>query len=439
MVAPLRAGKTVKGAMAVWRTGGKPFADTDLEFLEGLSLQAAVAIENARLFAESQQRAAELATINTVSQQLAGKLELGNLIELVGEQIRTVFKADIAYVALYDRQTGMTEFPYQYGDKFVPQESGEGLTGKIIQSGKALIINKEADFVGTRIGRRARSYLGVPIMVGGTSQGAISVQSTQTEGVYDSDHERLLSTIAANVGVALQNAGCSRRPGTRSISRPRPARCCRTASTPIPLRVRQDSRQLPASVRERVLAVMLQGEDGVCFRPRGAARPSAPPRDVGSMPIEGSPDRRSANGAGAHHRSRRHVARSPGRAQAGSDPGPLHGDLQSDGLGRARHRRDLHPAAAAQAIQRQEGHAAQDLRRPSGDRHPERAAVQAGAGSTRRGRGGQRSQELVPRHHEPRDPQPMNAVIGTATCCSTGSTPSSTTTSPPSANRAMRC
>ena len=34
----------------------------------------------------------------------------------------------------------------------------------------------------------------------------ISVQSTHTEGVYDADDERLLSTIAANVGVALQNA-----------------------------------------------------------------------------------------------------------------------------------------------------------------------------------------------------------------------------------------
>ena len=33
----------------------------------------------------------------------------------------------------------------------------------------------------------------------------ISVQSTQTEGAYDADDERLLSTIAANVGVALQN------------------------------------------------------------------------------------------------------------------------------------------------------------------------------------------------------------------------------------------
>jgi GAF domain-containing protein/CheY-like chemotaxis protein len=211
MVAPLLAGKTVKGVMAVWRNGGTLFGDSDLEFLVGLSLQATVAIENARLFAESQRRAAELATVNTVSQQLAGKLDLANLLELVGEQIRTVFKADIAYVALYDRQTRMIEFPYQYGDKLAPQKEGEGLTGRIIQSGKPLIINREMDRrsheLGTAIiGKQALSYLGVPILVGGVCQGVVSVQSTQTEGLYDADDERLLSTIAANVGVALQSA-----------------------------------------------------------------------------------------------------------------------------------------------------------------------------------------------------------------------------------------
>jgi GAF domain-containing protein len=120
MVAPLLAGQTIKGVMVVWRTGGEPFGDTDLEFLVGLSLQATVAIENARLFAESQQRAAELATVNTVSQQLAGKLDLANLLELVGEQIRTVFRADIAYVALLDRRTGIIDFPYQHGDRLTP-------------------------------------------------------------------------------------------------------------------------------------------------------------------------------------------------------------------------------------------------------------------------------------------------------------------------------
>jgi GAF domain-containing protein/CheY-like chemotaxis protein len=211
MVAPLLAGQKVKGAMAVWRTGGEPFAQSELDFLVGLSLQATVAMENARLFAEARQRAAELATVNTVSQQLAGKLDLANLIELVGEQVRTVFKADIAYVALYDRQTGVIDFPYQYGDKLVPLKYGEGLTGRIVQSGKPLIINREMDRrtleLGTAvIGKQALSYLGVPIMVGGTCQGVVSVQSTQREGIYDSDDERLLSTIAANVGVALQNA-----------------------------------------------------------------------------------------------------------------------------------------------------------------------------------------------------------------------------------------
>ncbi|HEX9277533.1 MAG TPA: GAF domain-containing protein [Casimicrobiaceae bacterium] len=211
MVAPLLAGQTVKGAMAVWRTKGQPFGDSDLEFLVGLSLQATVAIENARLFAESQQRAAELATVNTVSQQLAGKLDLSALLELVGTQIRTVFKADIAYVALLDRRTGVIEFPYQYGDKLVPLKYGEGLTSRIIQSGKPLIINREKDRLSldlgpTVIGKQALSYLGVPILVGGTCQGATSVQSTRTEGMYDADDERLLSTIAANVGVALQNA-----------------------------------------------------------------------------------------------------------------------------------------------------------------------------------------------------------------------------------------
>src|SRR5207249_539170 len=48
-------GTTVKGAMAVWRTGGRPFDDTELEFLTGLSLQATVAIENARLFHEARE------------------------------------------------------------------------------------------------------------------------------------------------------------------------------------------------------------------------------------------------------------------------------------------------------------------------------------------------------------------------------------------------
>jgi GAF domain-containing protein len=211
MVAPLLAGQAVKGVMAVWRTAGEPFGDSDLEFLVGLSLQATVAIENARLFAESQRRATELATVNTVSQQLAGKLDLGNLLELVGEQIRAVFKADIAYVALYDRDTGMIEFPYQYGDQLTPLKYGEGPDQPHHPIGPAA--HHQSRYGPTHPGARCgRGRASGPIVPGRSDHrrrhvlGVVSVQSTHVEGMYDADDERLLSTIAANVGVALQNA-----------------------------------------------------------------------------------------------------------------------------------------------------------------------------------------------------------------------------------------
>ena len=150
MVAPLRAGKTVKGAMAVWRVAGKPFQKSELEFLVGLSLAAAVAMENARLFADAQQRAAELDTVNTVSRELAGKLDLSALIELVGDQIRALFKADIAYVALLDRATDVIHFPYRHGDVSASRRRGEGLTSRIIDTGEALLLNR--DLNGRRVG-----------------------------------------------------------------------------------------------------------------------------------------------------------------------------------------------------------------------------------------------------------------------------------------------
>jgi len=211
MVAPLRAGKAVKGAMAVWRNGGKPFRQHELEFLAGLSLAAAVGMENARLFAEAEQRATELDTVNTVSQQVAGKLDIGALIELVGEQVRRVFDPDIAYVALLDRATDVIHFPYRHGDVSVSRRHGEGLTSRIIDTGTPLLLNtdvsgKVAAMGTTRLGKQALSYLGVPIVVDGRAEGVISVQSTEREGMYDANDQRLLETIAASVGVALRNA-----------------------------------------------------------------------------------------------------------------------------------------------------------------------------------------------------------------------------------------
>jgi signal transduction histidine kinase/CheY-like chemotaxis protein/uncharacterized protein YigA (DUF484 family) len=210
--APMLVGPEVRGYLSIQNVDRyDAFDDADLRLLQTLASSMSVALESARLFDETQQRAAELDTVNRVSQRLSGKLDVDALIELVGDQIRDVFKADVAYVALLDRTSGMIDFPYQHGETNASLRYGEGLTSKIIETGEALILNSDVDrrseeMGAQMIGREALSYLGVPIKVDGVSQGVISVQSTEREGVYSANDQRLLETIAANVGVALQNA-----------------------------------------------------------------------------------------------------------------------------------------------------------------------------------------------------------------------------------------
>jgi PAS domain S-box-containing protein len=212
-----RNGKTV-GATSVQSYQPYAFDDNDLSLLQTLTNSMSVALENARLFdrtqhllKETEERAAELATINTVGQALVTEPDLDALIQLIGEQIRQAFSADIVYVALTDEGTDVIQFPYTYGEEFNPLQLGEGLTGKIIETGEPLLINREmdkrrAEMGITQVGVGARSYLGVPIQMGGQTFGVISAQSTGEEGRFDQDDLHLLNTIAANVGTAIRNA-----------------------------------------------------------------------------------------------------------------------------------------------------------------------------------------------------------------------------------------
>lgn len=194
------------------------FTESDLQLITTLTNSMSVAIENARLFnettrllAETEQRATELQTVNRISHALVSQLEFDALINLVGELMKETFKADIVYVAVHNRETDMIHFPYEFGDKNEPRKFGDGFTERIMKTNKPLLINKDLEetrdqLQAKQIGKVTSSYLGVPIQIGDKPTGVISVQSTEQENRFDENDQRLLTTIAANVGVAMQNA-----------------------------------------------------------------------------------------------------------------------------------------------------------------------------------------------------------------------------------------
>jgi PAS domain S-box-containing protein len=216
---PLVVGEEARGVIALENIDREnAFSESDLRLLSTLACSLSVALENARLFgetkrllAETEQRAAELETVNRIGQALASELELDALIELTGEQVRQTFAADIAYVALHDRTAGMIHFPYEYGDTLSSIHFGEGLSSRIIATGEPLLINEDvaerhSTLQVAPVGVSAKSFLGVPIMVGEAAIGVISVQSTRQEGRFGESDVHVLSTVAANVGAAIENA-----------------------------------------------------------------------------------------------------------------------------------------------------------------------------------------------------------------------------------------
>src|SRR5205814_109054 len=97
------------------------FGEAEVRLLSTVAASMGVALENARLFDETQrlfkaeqQRAAELAVINSIQQGMASKLGFQAVVDLVGDKLREVFNTGEIGIRWYDPATNLNHFLYQY-------------------------------------------------------------------------------------------------------------------------------------------------------------------------------------------------------------------------------------------------------------------------------------------------------------------------------------
>ena len=224
LLAPIKVkGKTV-GVLDVQSEHENDFEQTDLELMQAIANQTGIAIENARLFAETQhlleetkQRANELVTINSVQQELASKLEEQSIYELLGDTFRNFFNAQVVMISAYDPHSNTVEHRYAIERGQRVDAPGRlppgGFRDQIIHTKKPVLFNKNVAEEAARLEQPTipgtvtpKSWLGVPMLLGDQVTGILSVQNLDEENAFRESDIRLLQTFASAMSIALENA-----------------------------------------------------------------------------------------------------------------------------------------------------------------------------------------------------------------------------------------
>jgi two-component system, NarL family, sensor histidine kinase DevS len=194
------------------KESGGDFTDEDEELATVLAAQAAVAIENARLYESATRWLVQLETLTEVGNALAGETELGPLLELIAGRLGELIGAELVVISL----------PAPGGDLRIEAAVGpraEELLGLFLarqgsKSGRVLDRRRSERVDSTfedveidqEISRRMglRSGLFVPMLVGERAIGVIAAHNRIGADQRFTDEElRLAETFAARAAVAV--------------------------------------------------------------------------------------------------------------------------------------------------------------------------------------------------------------------------------------------
>ncbi|MDR6860865.1 response regulator [Variovorax guangxiensis] len=229
LIAPLIARRELIGYLYADIEGAVGrFHDADRGLLAMLANQACVALANIRCreglegklserAAELAQRASELTVINSIQQGMAAGLEFQAIINLVGDKLREVFATGDVNIMWWDDKTDTVQALYRYEHNVPlplpparPLKPGEAAE-RILRARRTGVINTREEQM--QLGMRAapgtdwaHSIVAVPIIGSDRALGAMVLQNHEREYAFGSNEVRLLETVAASTGVALENA-----------------------------------------------------------------------------------------------------------------------------------------------------------------------------------------------------------------------------------------
>jgi signal transduction histidine kinase len=215
LLVPLRGrSERLLGVIYVRAAGESSYAASEVQVLEALARQAALAIENVRLAERTARLLAKEQLLAELGRDVSNTLDLDAILD------RTVARLDVAFHG----QNGTIMLVDEAGELQVAASSSPASAGGFAPSGKtsvaAWVVQHGTPFLSNDLDaetallpstraalleRKIRSYIAVPLRTGGQVIGALTVEHREP-GAFSYEDVDLLEAIAAQIGGSIAGA-----------------------------------------------------------------------------------------------------------------------------------------------------------------------------------------------------------------------------------------
>jgi sigma-B regulation protein RsbU (phosphoserine phosphatase) len=187
------------------------FKPEHLHLLTLTGSRIAQAIENARLYTRVSRQAETLSVLNEIATELTSILDLDPLLAKVGQLLRRLIDYQMFSIMLLDEtgETLITRYAWRFGHAQAPMRRisvTSGLVGAAVREWRPINVpdvRKDQRYL--PMNAETRSELVVPLFYKERVIGVLDLEHTRT-AFFNEDHVRTLTTLAAQVAIAIENA-----------------------------------------------------------------------------------------------------------------------------------------------------------------------------------------------------------------------------------------
>ena len=211
LAVPLIVKNRVIGVIDIESPQPDHFTEEHKRLLMLIASRMAIGIENARLYTRISRQARTLLLLNEIARELTSILNLDELLKRVGELLSRLIDFQMFSILLLD--SAGTTLQHRFSLRF--QENiqlkhdvpvGEGLVGYAAQHKQAVLVRdvrRDARYIETN--PETRSELAVPLIYKDNVIGVLDLEHTK-RGFFTDDHQRTITTLAAQIAIAIENA-----------------------------------------------------------------------------------------------------------------------------------------------------------------------------------------------------------------------------------------